>query len=73
MLIKLVSHPIVKRMPIKYVKPQLPIERTAKTLIRPGGCWADAQADLSLRWAQRSFCWFCHEVAHIQKVHLYLR
>ena len=27
--------------------------------------WADAQADLSLRWAQRSFCWFCHEAAHI--------
>ena len=26
--------------------------------------WADAQADLSLRWAQ-SFCWFCHEVAQI--------
>ena len=25
--------------------------------------WADAQADLSLRWAQRSICWFCHEVA----------
>ena len=25
--------------------------------------WANAQADLSLRWAQRSFCWFCHEVA----------
>ena len=25
--------------------------------------WADAQADLSLRWAQKSFCWFCHEVA----------
>ena len=24
---------------------------------------ADAQADLSLRWAQ-SFCWFCHETAH---------
>ena len=24
-----------------------------------------AQADLSLRWAHRSFCWFCHEVAHI--------
>ena len=30
--------------------------------------WADAQADLSLRWAQGPFCWFCHEVAHIQKV-----
>ena len=25
--------------------------------------WADAQADLSLRWAQKSFCWVCHEVA----------
>ena len=25
--------------------------------------WADAQADLSLRWAH-SFCWFCHVVAH---------
>ena len=25
--------------------------------------WADAQADLSLCWAHRSFCWFCHEVA----------
>ena len=28
----------------------------------------DAQADLSLHWAQRSFCWFCHEVAHIEFV-----
>ena len=27
--------------------------------------WADAQADLSLRWAQRSCCWFCHKAAHI--------
>ena len=26
---------------------------------------ADAQADLSLRWAHRSFCWFYCEVAHI--------
>ena len=25
--------------------------------------WADAQADLSLCWAHRSFCWFCHETA----------
>ena len=25
--------------------------------------WADAQADLSVRCAQKSFCWFCHEVA----------
>ena len=26
--------------------------------------WVDAQADLSLHWVQRSFCWFCHEAAH---------
>ena len=25
----------------------------------------DAQAYLSLRWAQMSFCWFCHEVAQV--------
>ena len=25
--------------------------------------WADAQADLSLHWVQRSFCWFCLETA----------
>ena len=29
--------------------------------------WADAQADLSLRWAHMSFCWFCHEAAHIKR------
>ena len=27
--------------------------------------WADAQADLSLRSALRSFCWFCHKTAYI--------
>ena len=27
--------------------------------------WVDAQADLSLRWAHRSFCWFCHAAAQI--------
>ena len=26
--------------------------------------WADAQADLSLRWAHMPFCWFCHALAH---------
>ena len=31
---------------------QLSIECTARTLIN----WADAQADLSLRWAHRSVC-----------------
>ena len=27
--------------------------------------WVDAQADLSIRWAQSSFCWFSHEAAQI--------
>ena len=27
--------------------------------------WADAQADLSLRWAHMQFCWFCHDVAQL--------
>ena len=30
--------------------------------------WSDCagvQADLSLRWVYRSFCWFCHAAAHI--------
>ena len=28
--------------------------------------WANAQADLSLRWSYMPFCWFCHEVAHLK-------
>ena len=44
--------------------PQLPIERTAKT----DQDWADAQADQSLCWAHISFCWFCHEVAHMTSI-----
>ena len=27
-------------------------------LLRLGSDWEDAQADLSLRWAHRSLCWF---------------
>ena len=27
--------------------------------------WVDAQTDLSLHWAHRSFCWFCRAAAHI--------
>ena len=26
--------------------------------------WADAQADLSLRWVHMPYCWFCHEAAY---------
>ena len=53
--------------------PLLPIECTAKALIRLGGCpgwsdWVDAQADLSLRCVHRSFCCFCHAQAHIRGV-----
>ena len=36
--------------------------RTAKTLI-----YADAQADLSLRWEHRSFCWLCRAQAQLIK------
>ena len=32
--------------------------------------WADTQADLSLRWVHRSFCWFCHVAA--QMIHIFL-
>ena len=28
--------------------------------------WADAQADLSLRWAHMPFCWFCHAAAYMK-------
>ena len=32
---------------------------------RLGSDWANAQADLSLRWAHMPFCWFCHEAAQM--------
>ena len=28
--------------------------------------WANARADLSLRWAHRPFSWFCHASAHLK-------
>ena len=34
---------------------------TQRRLIRLG----DVQADLSLCWAHRSFCWFCHGSSHL--------
>ena len=30
--------------------------------------WADAEADLSLRWAHMPICWFCHEATHIRNL-----
>ena len=32
--------------------------------------WADAQADLSLRWAHMPLCWFCHKAARMKLVEL---
>ena len=37
----------------------------SKAQQRLRSAWADAQADLSLCCAQRSFCWFCDAVAQI--------
>ena len=41
--------------------PQLHTERTAKTLIRLGGCPGWFEASLGAH----SFCWFCHVAAHL--------
>ena len=32
--------------------------------------WADAQTDLSLCWAHRPFCWFCHNAAHFININM---
>ena len=34
--------------------------------------WADAQADLSLRWAHMPLCWFRHEVAQLEHAAMFL-
>ena len=41
--------------------PWLPTERTAKTLIRLGGCPGWSESSLG----GQSFCWFYHEGAHL--------
>ena len=41
--------------------PYLPIEHTAKTLIRLGGCPGWSESSLGTH----SFCWFCHVVAQM--------
>ena len=42
--------------------PELPNERTAKTLIRLGGCPGWSESSLGAE----SFCWFCHEAAQLK-------
>ena len=46
--------------------PQLPIKRTAKTLIRLGGCPGWSESSLGAQ----TFCWFCDVAAHIQNPEL---
>ena len=46
--------------------PYLPIESTAKTLIRLGGCPSWSESSLGAH----SFCWFCHVAAHL-KLHCF--
>ena len=41
--------------------PELPIERTAKTMIRLGGCPGWSESSLGAH----SFCWFCHVAAQL--------
>ena len=41
--------------------PKLPIERTAKTLIRLGRCPGWSESSLGAQ----PFCWFCHVMAHM--------
>ena len=41
--------------------PRLPIKRTAKTLIRLGGCLGWSESSLGAQ----SLCWFCHVAAHM--------
>ena len=41
--------------------PSLPIESTAKTLIRLGGCPGWSESSLGAQ----SLCWFCHVAAHV--------
>ena len=43
--------------------PQLPTERTAKTLIRLGGCPGWSESSLGAH----TFCWFCRVAAQISK------
>ena len=48
------------RMKKAWVLDYLPTERTAKTLIRLGGCPGWSESSLGAQ----SFCWFCHQAAH---------
>ena len=41
--------------------PKLPIERTAKTRIRLGGCPGWSESSLGAQ----SLCWFCHVATHL--------
>ena len=44
--------------------PKLPTKYTAKTLIRLGRCSGWSESSLGTQ----SFCWFCHEAAHLYRL-----
>ena len=52
---------LIGKLGIFFFSKGIPIERTAKT----DSDWKDGQAEPSLHWAHRSFCWFYHVAAHI--------
>ena len=62
--ISLGIHPVWSVFAIR-IKKHLVLSYPLSALRRLWSDWADAQADLSLRWWHKSFCWFCHEVAQM--------
>ena len=63
-------HPpsLIRVFAVRMKKPWiLSFQLTAqRRLIRLGGCQADFQPDLCLRWAHISMCWFCHAAAQMK-------
>ena len=59
-------HPpsLIRVFAVRMKKDLVLIEHTAKTLIRLGGCPGWSEFSLGAQ----SFCWFCHEAAHLKAV-----
>ena len=62
--ISLGIHPVWSVFAVR-MKKHLMLSYPFSALRRLWSDWADAQADLSVRWVHMPFCWFCHEVAHL--------
>ena len=63
------EHPpsLIRVFPVCMKKVRVLQLATHKVQSKDWSDWADVQADLSLRWVHRSFCWFCHAAAQIIK------